>query len=102
MECKLIRFCQTTNVREVEWYFCPINDYLCLGGFCLACNDLCDNTLMIPGNDNNPVAFLLRRYRLQITKFHPPRNWNGCPVIGQDDAHFMMCTLAVFIHKPIR
>ena len=47
MGCKLIRFCETMNVWEVECHLCPIDDYLCLWGFCLACNNLCDNTLMI-------------------------------------------------------
>ena len=57
--CKLIGLRETTNVQEVKWCFCPINDYLCLWGLCLAPNDFCDKSLMIPGNDNNPVTFLL-------------------------------------------
>ena len=101
MRGRLIRFGETTNAREVECHFRSINDHLRLRGPCLACNNLCDNTYMIPGKDNNPVAFLLWGHRLQMTKFHPLRNWNGSPVIGQDGANFMMGALAIFICKPV-
>jgi hypothetical protein len=45
---------------------------------------------MSPGSDDNPVTFLLWWYRPQMTKFYPLRNWNACPVIGQDNANFMV------------
>jgi len=52
---------------------------------------------MSPGSDDNPVTFLLWWYRPQMTKFYPLRNWNACPVIGQDNANFMVRALAIGI-----
>ena len=56
---------------------------------------------MIPGNDNSPVTFLLWWHRLQIMKFHPPLNWNGCPVIINNNADFVIGAISICICESV-
>src|SRR5271168_2348600 len=56
---------------------------------------------MIPRNNDNPVTFFLWWHRLQMAKFHPVRNWLGCPMISHNNANFMIGALAICICESI-